>query len=180
MTTRELNAERPASMILGTNQGLPRTHELAAMQAQLTRGDLSLSPRWQLMKEYNQAVKSWFRTQIDNALTVAEAGTRATADIKLKEIAVYLTKSTLELRSTHLQTMRSYGMRIEEEQLEFAFAASEKLSEKLNQLATANITPAYKKRLVAMVDATFDRMISELEALTQNLLKTVDQLRAID
>lgn len=175
MTTQELKIERPASMILATNQGLPKTHELAAMRTQLQRGDLPLATRWALTRQFNQALKIWFQDQIDKSLSVAETGTRAAANLKVKEIELYVTKFTLELRNAYLETMRGYGMRIEEEQLDFAIAAAEKLSEKLSRLAAANITPAFKERLIAMIEVTFDRMLEELNALTKDLFKTAGQ-----
>jgi hypothetical protein len=53
-----------------------------------------------------------------------------------------LTQFTLELRSRDLITMRSLGMRVEEEQIEFAISAGEKLP------AAYKLPTAYKMEAV--------------------------------
>ncbi len=180
MSSRDVMIERPASVVLATHENLQKSHELTRMQQVLQRSDLPMSARWALAKQYNQAMRTWFQDQIDKSLSVAEAGTRAAANAKIKEISQYLTQFTLELRSRYLTTMRSLGMRVEEEQIEFAISAGEKLSAALKRVEASNLTPAYKDRLVDMIDRTFDRMIDGLDNLTEDLLKTANKMESVD
>lgn len=96
--------------------------------------------------------------------------------ITSREIARYRNQYTLELRSRYLATRGSLDLRVEAEQMNFAITAAERLTADLERVSTANITPAFKERLTAMINASFERLISGLNALNEDLLKNAGRM----